>query len=138
MSLGYQIKIQNDIPQSDKKKIKEWCQFFIKRVEQNGGYWNQLTRGGHGGWGLKRGRFGYAFKIDKESGFKYVFRRISRNKRIFGIVKISDIIFEDNEKSIGENGNWCACSQCNGDRKISMNLNINQDFETFVTIGETS
>lgn len=143
MKKGLEIRIQKDISKEDKVKIKKWLNIhFLSNVLSNDCQWNHLTRGGHGGWGLKRGTLGYMFdKMYREEfpgGYedgKYTFRRISRNKRIFGVVKLEDLEFID--EPYDQKKNACICSQCNGDKRVKMNLDNNEDFETYCTIGET-
>lgn len=91
--------------------------------------WKHLTRGGHkNGRPLSRNILGMRCDwlslkdIDKEESKKMVFRRHGKNKRLFVVQKIEDmIIFEDNSTT-----NDCPCRQCLGGRKAKSALSIDK------------
>ena len=123
MKEGFQIEIQKDITDDELSAAKQFANEFISRTCRN--YMVFHLGGRTGGFRsyLRRGRFGYL--ISKETGL--VFRRITRNKRIFGIVKYTEL--SDKETNRLPKMNMCMCPKHRGGLKVRW---ANKKPETFV------
>lgn len=116
MKRGYEIQVQADLPSDLKSEATRWAQ------EWGEGYKDGYGFGEVGGSGRKtyynRGVFGVWLDENKsfapnDSGL--VFRRISRNRRIFGIVHVDTLERIDGEAiKIAQ----CMCPQHRGGQKV--------------------
>lgn len=122
MKKGYRIEIQSDLDEYQQELAKKKADWFIEQVTKNNGQWNHLTRGGHpNGLPLQRGVFGYSIRGERNSSevnyTELVFRRISRNRRIFGIVTPDRLRTKQGEKV---NLNQCICKRHLGGERVDM------------------
>lgn len=87
------------------------AQNWKDRMEKAELSWKGETRGG---WrsALRRNGWGYPIKSEPEN---LLFRRVSVRRRIFGIVKESEVVLT---KSDPEHTNDCKCSACTAKEKF--------------------
>lgn len=110
-----EFKIQADITGDELKVCIDHIDEFVKslRVDENGRFsWSHLTHGGHRGIPLKRNVLGYP--VSKK--YDLVFRRISKNKKIFGIVRIGELASLIDGSPLKLDG--CLCVNCNGGTRV--------------------
>jgi len=110
MALGYRIMMQSDFSNIELELAKKYCDAFINTVAQNDGYWNKLTRAGWGDVAYGRGLLGD--QVDRDG--ELYFRRISRGKRIFGVVRKNTLERLDGQPIEKK----CRCKKCGGGQRV--------------------
>lgn len=108
---GYRIEIEKDLGLTDKYSAIRFANEFIGEVTVNGN-WNHLTGGGWKGgrhWPIQRGVYGKSIGGSPN----LVFRRASKNKRIFQIVNKKHLIFKEPDKVSD-----CVCIEHLGGLKV--------------------
>jgi len=120
MKEGFQIEIQKDLSDPDMKLAQNFANEFISKTCRDHMVFSYGGRtGGYASY-IRRGKFGYLLlKPTKEGYFEntdLVFRRLSKNQRIFGIVKYTKLI----DKATGKtpNINQCMCPKHRGGLKV--------------------
>ena len=112
MEEGFQIEIQKNITDDELSIAKKFANEFIsKTCRDHMIFYLGGRTGGYISY-IRRGKFGYV--INKETGL--VFRRISRNKRIFGIVKYTELLDKDTNKL--PRADMCVCPKHRGCLKV--------------------
>lgn len=134
MKTGYRILIQSDLDENSKKIAIEYCNDFFNKVGsqcsfKNAGY-RRKTGGGHCSW-FKRNTLGHVFDKNKS----LVFRRISKNKRIFGVVKLQELVLKENKQEIDITKS-CNCPYCT-DFRVEFKNNI-PEMDFYFEFGEIS
>lgn len=131
MKFGFKIVFDKDIPFSPELQefLKEKLEHFSSKDSYKVGYANSSSF-------YKRGIFGLPlneeFKIASKD-VKYTFKRLVRNRRIFGVVPVDQLI--------GVNGpinlNQCMCAQHMGGQRVTLKKPYSEeDYITFATVGE--
>jgi len=94
MNRGFQIEIQKGLTLKERRIAIEYANWFIKEALEHGMSWKHLTDGGwnpneYQGGRLRRGGLGWSVwsKIEKYDDINLVFRRASKNRRIFQIIR---------------------------------------------------
>lgn len=95
MKILFEIYIQKDLTDEEKSKAKEFCQYFIdSTLSDSKKRYFGVVGGGYTS-GLWRGRLGLALFYGQPGAKKWdenlVFRRISKNKRKFAVVRIDTL-----------------------------------------------
>jgi hypothetical protein len=87
MKNGFRIMIECGLSAEEEQVARDFADKWAVEVMGAGGSW--VARWSRGGWHsyLRRGTFGYAMKGTPTSQEALVFRRISRNRRIFAVMK---------------------------------------------------
>jgi hypothetical protein len=107
MKAGYQIQIESGLPPELDSKAREMADNFIN------GYKGKYGLGGRGSHSFyRRGIYGLRHK-DKD----LVFRRISKNRRVFGVVQPKHLKLLDGSEP---NLNWCMCAIHLGGQRVKM------------------
>ncbi len=148
MKNGLQIEIQSNLSTEEDKKARDYSNKFLKEYIEDG----MKFKGTGGGWHsfYRRGTVG--LRLDRDSDL--YFRRASRHKRIYQIIKASEIkltkkgeflVTKENshmyhyhtnliktEKTLE---NSCKCPTCSGQLKVD---NKYGDTKTYIyaTIGD--
>jgi len=127
MKKGYRLEIQKDLSDFELEIAKQECKFFKKMVQQNNGMWNNVSRGGwKHGKPLARNEHGsliYVTHVRSGSAIEtdLVFRRLSKTKRIFGVVKRNLLVSkEDGKRGKEIKNSSCSCRECLGGTKVKM------------------
>lgn len=131
---GFEIKIQKSLSEEQRKIAEEVAFDFIKRtIEHKMSYAKAYrTRSGTSSY-LKRNVLGYTWGGLKEAGL--TLRRISKNRRSFGIVKLEDLYIPE-LKIRGHELKECMCPKYHGGgRRVVMNIHVD-DFVLFAKIGK--
>lgn len=114
--MGFQIQIQSDLSEYEKVKAEAYADAFVKNTHKNNGFFDGRSKGGWTGY-LRRGCFGYLFDRDAN----LVFRRISKKRRIIGIMKTTTLeVFGDryengtskDDKDLQKDGEDVNLKQC--------------------------
>jgi hypothetical protein len=111
MNRGFQIEIQKDLNEEELSIATAYIHHWIsKTCETNLTY---LLGGKSGGWGsyLRRGRFGFLLPYSNKS---LIFRRISTNRRVFGVFRTNTVVKPDGDEiKLG-----CMCGKCTGEERV--------------------
>lgn len=116
MKQGYEIQVQTDLPQPLKIEATQWAQTWGENHKD--GYGLGDVGGSNRKTYYNRGAFG--IWLDGEKSFTpddsgLVFRRISRNRRVFGVVHVDTLERIDGEEiKIAQ----CMCPQHRGGQKV--------------------
>ncbi len=149
MKKGFQIEIQEDLTEHEKELAILFSDGFLKRYLEDGKTW--YTKGGYKPY-LRRRMFGwdlspssifkgvpedkkYSHLLTKGS-YGLVFRRASKARRIFQIVRNNLITLRNGEKVIKNAGDsMCMCRHHGGLEKVSTKYG---DIKTkvYLTIGD--
>jgi len=115
-----EIKIQAGLSDEEVFEAKKFIENFLSRLRPNAEdrlvSWKHMTCGGHGGRPLGRGLLGE--RIGKT---ELVFRRISKNKRIFGVVRASELCLLDGSPVEID---LCVCRLCGGGQRVKWKSKI--------------
>lgn len=127
MKYGFRIVYHKDIPLEDLGIIKSWLEdkvvMFTSEKSYKVGYNNSHSF-------YRRGIFGLLLNKPKN---KYTFRRLSKNRRIFGIVPIDKLQGIKEEISL----NMCMCADHLGGIRVKLKKKFNEnDWITFYETGE--
>jgi hypothetical protein len=143
MKKGFEIQIQKSLSPEERAKAVEYANKFISDTCKHPKM-NYLGMNKMGGYttGLWRGRFGFNIWND------LVFRRISKGRRVFGIVK-QETLEVFNDKPLNKLGykhghhhtpngevpnNCCSCPTHKG--AIKVRFKTRPEMETYATIGD--
>ena len=106
------IKIQILLTAEELKEAISYANFFINEYKTHNKSWRHLSRGGHpNGLSIQRNKFGRLFSTKHN----LVFRRISKNKPIFAIIKSHHLTLVDGSAI---NLNQCICGNHLGGIKV--------------------
>jgi len=92
--------------------------------------WKHLTRGGHeNGMNIQRGAIGCYLnrvKADKSVSKNLIFRRHSKDKRIFVVQRKEDLVFGElrNDLKFKVDRGECVCKHCVGDVIVKSKLTM--------------
>lgn len=115
---GYRLMIQSGLSEEQFEAAMKFAQKWREDMEKTNMSWKLQTRGG---WvsELRRNAFGYLINVagngrprhvsTSQAPSNLVFRRISVRRRIFGIVKETEIV---KTKSDPVHENTCLCPRC--------------------------
>lgn len=147
MKTLFEIYIQKNLTEEEKNKAKEFCQFFVdKTLSDPKKRYFGCTGGGYTS-GLWRGRLGLAVFYGqpgvKEWDKNLIFRRISKNKRKFAVVRKDTLeVYNDKhldktdyDRELYPNGpipDICICPRCRG--SIKVRFKQMPDLELFASI----
>lgn len=140
MKFGFRIVIHKDVSSELMEEARKQCDSFLKfasvreqrKTEGYGGiisYRPASYASGYAPSVYRRGMIGHVFADNK-----LTFRRLSRNRRIFGVVPISMIQNKDGSE-LHFRGSWCACCVNDG-KKVTMKPYDESDYRTFIEVGE--
>lgn len=143
MKNGFQVYIDKNLSKDERKNAIDFIhnKFLIPTVQDSKFRYFGGTGGGYTS-GIWRGRFG--IQIDDT----LVFRRISKNQRKFGVVKICDLeVFNDKllDKSHhiyrglvpnGEIPNMCKCPRHKSSIKVRFKNDKKPDMDLYIQIGD--
>jgi hypothetical protein len=148
MKKGFQIEIQSDLTEDEKYiAIKFADKFLIKWLESGktwyskAGYkpmYRRRVRGldlcSYNVWAGEIHNKKYDYLINKYNNYGLVFRRASKNRRIFQIVKSELIVPRNSEENICIHGG-CMCRHHGGKYKMATKYG---DIKTniYLTIGD--
>lgn len=136
MKNGIKILIHNNIDEHDKNEIEKWLYNWIVNKYDNGivnykiGYSNSSSF-------YRRGILGFSLFNDSEHPLKnkYFFKRLTKNRRIFGVIPINELI-DKNTNQIPDT-NMCMCAIHLGGIKVKLKKDFNEnDYSIFFQIGE--
>lgn len=146
MKIGYQIQIQKDLSDIQKELAREYIENWITWPDPRG---DSCWKTGEGPNYFRRNSIGKVINYKAPFEEQITFRRISKNRRIFGVVKLSLLKFKKmscayytqkdlvygKEQSYGENwSNCCKCDRCISDYVMSMPER--PEMEIYYTYGE--
>jgi len=133
MKKGFQIEIQKDLSEEEKVVAIKFANEWTKDIIDNDLSWKDRTRGG---WRslYKRGVVGFRLRDNSE----LYFRRASRSRRIFQIVRGKDLKIEPQEMKYGgtfDGGlDGCMCPGHLGGLKVSTKYG-DIETEVYCTVG---
>ena len=129
MKMGYRICIQKHLSKEQKDIGIEYIEDFIKEVGAHGGsYANAYrTQGGWKSW-FRRGTLGLSPPKLSKKGL--TLRRLSNNRRIFGIQSLDSLKINGIDESDG-----CYCPIHRGSIKVK-SLKMLDDFDIIYEEGE--
>jgi hypothetical protein len=135
MSLGFQIEIAKNLNTAERKLAVEFAHKWTQEVLKNGLSWKNETRGGWKSF-YKRGVAG--LRIPKADGL--YFRRASKSRRIFQIVRGTDLNISPQIRRWGDEhsgvlGTKCMCPDHEGGLKVN-NKYGDIPTEVYVRVGE--
>lgn len=141
MKKGFEIFIQKDLSIEEKEKAVNFCKCFVDKTCADPKMRYFGVKGGGYTSGLWRGRLGLSVNWDKN----LVFRRISKNKRSFAVVRLETLeVFNDkvlhktHGRNLIQNGGdlikHCMCPQCRG--SIKVRFKTKPDMELYIRIGD--
>lgn len=135
MKTGFRFAIQKGLNNKQNELAQDvaWC--FINAVAEHKGSFAKAyrTKGGRASY-LARGNLGYTFGGLKDLGL--TLRRLSKNKRVFGIMRLKDLEVKDLNIT-ADKLNECMCPQYHGGgRKVRMLIPYENNFRTIYEIGE--
>ena len=152
MKKGFEIHIQSDLLEEDHIICRQYADRFIEKTINHPDlrYFGNKSECGYTS-GLWRGRYG--IEINHYPEYKniskpIVFRRISKNKRKFGLVYASSLVVENDsflDKSQqnyreliqdGEIPEMCSCTRHKGSIKVSWKQK--PIFDLYYKVGEIS
>ena len=100
---GFQIEIEQGLEKHENDQAIKVANEFIKHWIEHDGSWKDQTRGGWASF-LRRGKLGNTIRTvngGKWDDFGLYFRRASRGRRIFQIVRSSSLKLKPNAKMDG-------------------------------------
>ena len=116
MKIGFRIEIQNDLNEQELEVAKKFADYFIEKSKD--GKYPYKTDGGRSSKAFwRRGIVGFSINSkeierirfgSKENEINLIFRRHSRNKRIFAVVREECLEFESEQ---------CPCALHKGGKK---------------------
>ena len=110
MDRGFQIEIQRDLTKEETEIAINFANRWIVKTCDNALIYYLGGRSGGYSSFIRRNRFGFMLKDSQglciSKDIDLVFRRISTNKRIFGIVKASAVVKQDRSEV---NLKQCMC-----------------------------
>lgn len=120
MNKGYRIVIEEGLSQEQQEIAEKVANTFIEYANEHDGYWKGQTGGG---WSsaLRRGIYGQSWGpgIDlRKVGL--VFRRVSRGRRVFGVIKVDHLIDREGNVGLEIGKNMCMCPLHRGGIKVSL------------------
>lgn len=125
MKFGFRLVLHKDIKQEDRGVCLKFLRDMLVRFASPGSY--KVGHFNRRSW-FSRHAYGLGVTIDSE--VRYVFRRLSSKRRVFGIVPIEMIERKDGEEFTPYKW-WPATARFRS--KVSYR---NQDYETFAEVGE--
>ncbi len=108
--MNYELKIQKDLSDEQIEIAHKVANSFIENVAKyNGSYAKAYrTQAGYASY-FKRNCLGYTWGGLREAGL--TLRRISKNKRVFGIMRLSDLYITELDITADKyNRCWCPAS----------------------------
>ncbi len=126
MNKGFQIEIQEGLTDDEAHVALKEANWFIKEVTGHGMSWKHMTEGGYRSF-YKRGTLGVRIRNKDDSGDSGLyFRRASRTKRIFQVVRGADLNvksgqamnYDEAEPHNGKLGSACRCPNHEGSLKV--------------------
>ncbi len=133
MKEGYEIQVQSDLPSNVKEEAIRWARVWGENHKTGYGVGkttssNQKTYFNRGSFGIWLNDKGWGFAIENSN---LVFRRISRNRRVFAIVCV-DVLERTDGQPIKID--QCACPQHRGGQKVR--FKTRPEMETVFTWGD--
>jgi hypothetical protein len=120
MNYGFRIVYHKDIPWT--KEVKEFLDERVKHFTSPGSYKQRMDSAAF----FRRGILGLCMNNE------YTFKRLSRNRRIFGLVPISELKSREPIKL-----DQCMCAIHRGGQKVILKKPYNeQDYTTFFETGK--
>ena len=131
MKKGYRILLHKDIPLDLLDDSKKYCDLFIQEANTKG----YGRSGGHGDRAFfRRGVFGFLFNNFDKRNDSVVFRRLSKNRRIFGILPINLLSSSDGTPI---NLKQCICAIHLGGTKVKIKNGFQEkDYMTYYEVGD--
>lgn len=125
MNRGYRLTIHKSIPHADRERLLKYLDGTIEWFNSSESYKCRKESDAY----LRRGKLGIV--VDKEE--KYVFRRLVKGRRIFGIMPVSLLERKDGEPI---NMNQCMCAIHRGGQMVNIVGGFSEDdFETIYETG---
>ena len=110
------------------QELQEFLSNYVTRFTSPGSYKMRRTSAAF----YRRGILGYCvdenFKATKN--IKYTFKRLSKKRRIFGLVPIEQLDFQDES-----NLDQCMCAEHRGGQRVNLKTPYNED--DYITFFET-
>lgn len=151
MKNGFEIKIQSDLSEVKMKIAKEFADEFISSTTNDPKFRYFGRPGGGYTTGLWRNRLGITISEDvnhdKNTENTLIFRRISKHKRIFGIVTLNHLIVNNDtpinrcfDRDISKNDDdlYSLCSCPNQRGSVKVKFKTVPDMFSYFSIGEIS
>lgn len=137
MKNGIKIVIHNSIKDDIKKEVEKWLlQWLIAKINTKEGIVNYKIGYSNSSSFYRRGILGLSLFNTYNSPLKkkYFFRRLTKSRRIFGVVPISEIISKDNSNI---DLNQCMCAIHLGGTKVKLKKTYDDnDYSIFFQIGD--
>lgn len=118
MNKGFRIEIERGLSAEEKALAREYADNWAMKVIENNCSWRAQTKGGWLSY-LRRGTFGHWVNgiQTSKSPEELVFRRISKSKRIFGIMRASHLRHLDGSEI---NTKQCMCPRHLGGTRVTV------------------
>lgn len=114
MNKGFQILIEDELSSDLDNEAIDFANKWVTRVINNDCSWRDQTWGGWKSY-LRRGIFGFFISSKKNTFEDLVFRRISKHKRIFGILRAKHLrLLNGNMPNL----NQCICYYHMGGQRV--------------------
>lgn len=128
MKRGFRVLIHKRVPNEYADAAVYACQNFVTMGESEKSY---RRRGQSSRSFYQRGILGLEIQ---NTNRKLVFRRLVKNRRIFGVVPVEELEMLDGSPV---NNTGCMCSHDNGGKRVRLKNGFNeQDFTLYYETGE--
>jgi hypothetical protein len=131
MNKGFRIEIEKGLTSKQKQEAEAFATKWAADTLKNDGSW--VERWSRGGWRsyLRRGTFGHRLSGRETTPDTLVFRRVSKKRRIFAVMRATHLRNLDGSEV---NTEQCMCPEHLGGTRVM--VPVMPDMKTLVEYGE--